>query len=147
SASLSKARVIIGLVVTAPLVVSAGLTVAAFTRMNHYNPTAVGVIWALALLVVGAGVGVGWPHLSAWAMSCVDDPAEGGTAAAAINTVQLISGAFGAGIAGLVVNTAISTGLPAARWLFAIFAAMAAMGCVVAYRASRGSEPLVSATS
>ncbi len=45
-----------------------------------------------------------WPHLSAWAMGCVDDPAEGGTAAAAINTVQLICGAFGAGLAGVVVN-------------------------------------------
>lgn len=143
SASVSKTRVVIGLVISAPLVMSAGLAVVAFTRMNHYNPTAVGAIWAIALLVVGIGVGAGWPHLSAWAMSCVDDPAEGGTAAAAINTIALIGGAFGAGFAGLVVNTAISTGLPAARWLFAIFAAMAALGCVVAYWASRGSDGLV----
>ncbi len=139
SASLSKARVITGLVITAPLVVSAGLAVAAFTRMSHYNPTAVGVIWAFALLVVGLGVGAGWPHLSAWAMSCVDDPSEGGTAAAAINTVQLISGAFGAGIAGLVMNTAMSAGIPAARSLFAVFAVFAAATCLVSYRASRGS--------
>jgi MFS family permease len=143
SASVSKVRVVIGLVISTPLVMSAGLAVVAFTRMNHYNPTAVGAIWAIALLVVGIGVGAGWPHLSAWAMSCVDDPAEGGTAAAAINTVALIGGAFGAGFAGLVVNTAIETGLPAARWLFAIFAAMAALGCVVAYRAARGADPLV----
>lgn len=139
SASLSRARVITGLVVAAPLVVSAGLTVAAFTRMSHYNPAAVGVVWALALLVVGAGVGASWPHLSAWAMSCVDDPTEGGTAAAAINTVQLISGAFGAGIAGLVMNTAMSAGVPAARSLFAVFAVFAAVGCLFAYRAIRGS--------
>lgn len=139
SASVSKARVVTALVITAPLVMSAGLAVVAFTRMSHYNPTAVGAIWALALLVVGGGVGAGWPHLSAWAMSCVDDPAEGGTAAAAINTVQLIGGAFGAGIAGLVVNTAMSEGVPAVRLLFAIFAAFAAAGCLVAYRATRGS--------
>lgn len=147
SASVSKVRVVIGLVISAPLVMSAGLAVVAFTRMNHYNPTAVGAIWALALLVVGIGVGAGWPHLSAWAMSCVDDPAEGGTAAAAINTVALIGGAFGAGFAGLVVNTAISTGQPAARWLFAIFAVLAALGCVVAYRASRGTDALVGGTA
>ncbi len=55
-----------------------------------------------ALLITGAGVGIAWPHLSAWAMSCVDDPAEGPAAAAAINTVQLICGAFGAGLAGVV---------------------------------------------
>lgn len=142
SASVSKTRVVIGLVISAPLVMASGLMVVAFTRMSHYNPTAVGAIWALALLVVGIGVGAGWPHLSAWAMSCVDDPAEGGTAAAAINTVALIGGAFGAGFAGLVVNTAIGTGQPAARWLFAIFAVMAASGCLVAYRASRGSAVL-----
>ncbi len=138
SASVSRARVVIGLVISAPLVMAAGLTVVAFARMNHYDPTAVAAIWALALLVVGIGVGAGWPHLSAWAMSCVDDPAEGGTAAAAINTVQLIGGAFGAGFAGLVVNTAMSTGQPAARWLFAIFAVLAVLGCVAAVRASRG---------
>lgn len=146
SASVSKVRVVIGLVISAPLVMSAGLAVVAFARMSHYNPTAVGAIWALALLVVGIGVGAGWPHLSAWAMSCVDDPAEGGTAAAAVNTVTLIGGAFGAGIAGLVVNTAMSAGQPAARWLFAIFAVLAAMGFVVAYRASRGAEPLPTAS-
>jgi len=145
SASVSKVRVVIGLVISAPLVMSAGLAVVAFTRMNHYNPTAVGAIWALALLVVGIGVGAGWPHLSAWAMKCVDDPAEGGAAAAAINTVQLIGGAFGAGFAGLVVNTAMSTGEPAARWLFAIFAVLAALGFVVSYRASRGAGALVGA--
>lgn len=143
SASVSKVRVVIGLVISGPLVMAGGLAVVAFARMSSYNPTAVGAIWALALLVVGVGVGVGWPHLSAWAMSCVDDPAEGGTAAAAINTVALIGGAFGAGIAGLVVNTAMSSGLPAARWLFAIFAVMAALGCVVAYRAARGADPVV----
>lgn len=147
SASVSKARVVIGLVISAPLVMSAGLAVVAFARMNHYNPTAVAAIWALALLVVGVGVGAGWPHLSAWAMSCVDDPAEGGTAAAAINTVQLIGGAFGAGFAGLVVNTAMSAGAPAARWLFAIFAVLAAAGCLVAYRATRGSGALVGGTA
>ena len=37
-------------------------------------------------------------------MGAVDDPVEAGTAAAAINTVQLICGAFGAGLAGVVVN-------------------------------------------
>ena len=57
-----------------------------------------------------------WPHLSAWAMGCVDDPAEGGTAAAAINTVQLICGAFGAGLAGVVVNMTDRGDATAARW-------------------------------
>ena len=60
----------------------------------------------------------------------VDDPAEGGTAAAAINTVQLICGAFGAGLAGVIVNMTAAvawrlrggfSGLhrPRCRWLVA----------------------------
>ena len=36
------------------------------------------VIWVVALLLTGIGVGMAWPHLSAWAMGCVDDPSEGG---------------------------------------------------------------------
>lgn len=143
SASLSRIQVITRLVMVAPLVVSAGLVVAALTHLDDHNPVVIGVVWALALLLVGAGVGVGWPHLSAWAMGCVDDPAEGSTAAAAINTVQLISGAFGAGIAGVVVNMTNGADIPAARALFVVFAGLAALGCLVSYRASRGVDTLV----
>ena len=69
----------------------------ASAQFDDASPWVVAV-WALALVITGCGVGMAWPHLSAWAMGCVDDPAEGGTAAAAINTVQLICGAFGAGL-------------------------------------------------
>ncbi|WP_250149647.1 MFS transporter [Mycolicibacter acidiphilus] len=147
SASVSKTRVIIALVITTPLVMAAGLAAVGLTQMNHYNPTAVGVVWAVALLVVGIGVGAGWPHLSAWAMGCVDDPAEGSVAAAAINTVQLIGGAFGAGVAGLVFNAAMGAQLPAARSLFVLFAIFAAVTALVSYRATRGSAALIEATT
>jgi hypothetical protein len=70
-------------------------------------------------------------------MQCVDDTSEGAAAAAAINTVQLISGAFGAGLAGVVVNTAHGGPVMAARWLFAAFAALGVLGAVASYRASR----------
>ena len=56
-----------------------------------------------------------WPHLSMRAMDSVKDPAEGGAAAAAINTVQLIAAAFGAGVAGVVVNTTKGGDVMAAR--------------------------------
>lgn len=140
SASVSRPRVIRRLVAGAPLVVAAGLALAALTHLDQHNPIVIGTVWALALLLVGAAVGAGWPHLSAWAMSCVDDPAEGSTAAAAINTVQLISGAFGAGLAGVVVNMADGADIPAARSLFAVFAVLAALGAVVSYRASRFTD-------
>ena len=81
-------------------------------------------LWVVALFIAGAGVGIAWPHLSAWIMGAVDDAVESGAAAAAINTVQLISGAFGAGLAGVVVNTAHGNMVIAARALFAVFAAV-----------------------
>ena len=79
-----------------------------------------------------------WPHLSAWAMGDVEDPAEGGPAAAAINTVQLMCGAFGAGLAGVLVNLRESADANAAQWMFGVFAAFAAVGVVASYRSGRG---------
>jgi hypothetical protein len=91
----------------------------------------------LALLLTGAGIGAAWPHLSAWAMARVDDPAEGGAAAAGINSVQLIFGAFGAGLAGVVVNGSDGGPVAVARWAFMVFALLAALASFTAYRASR----------
>ncbi|MGH3561809.1 MAG: MFS transporter, partial [Mycobacterium sp.] len=146
SASLSDVRVIGRVIAVGPLVMAAGLALGAVTQRDN-APVGVVVLWALALLITGTGIGVAWPHLSAWAMSCVDDPAEGGAAAAAINTVQLISGAFGAALAGVVFNMADGAEIPAARWLFVVFALFAGVGCLVSYRASRGSEAMADAVS
>jgi MFS family permease len=137
SASLSSRRVIVRVVAAAPLVMAVGLALCAATQVEN-APVGVAVLWALALTITGAGIGAAWPHLSAWAMQSVDGADEGGAAAAAINTVQLISGAFGAGLAGVVVNSADGDSVLAARWLFALFAALGAVGVVASYRASRG---------
>jgi MFS family permease len=136
SASLSSKRVIGRVVVAAPLVMAAGLILAAATQIDN-APVGCVVLWALALTITGAGIGAGWPHLSAWAMQCVDDAKEASAAAAAINTVQLIAGAFGAGLAGVVVNSAQGGVVVAARWLFAVFAALGAAGALTAHRATR----------
>jgi MFS family permease len=137
SASATKPRAIVRMVAVAPLVMAIGLGLAALSQVED-APLGVVAIWVVALATIGVGVGMAWPHLSAWAMGCVDDPSEGGTAAAAINTVQLICGAFGAGLAGIVVNATDRGDATAARWLFAAFAALAVAGCFASYRASRG---------
>jgi MFS family permease len=138
SASLRSNRVIRRTVAVAPLVMASGLALGAVTQYEDANVGLV-ALWALALLITGTGVGIAWPHLSAWAMSCVDDPAEGPAAAAAINTVQLICGAFGAGLAGVVVNmTDTGTGdATSARWAFAAFAVLAAVGTIASFRSGR----------
>ncbi|MHC9294773.1 MFS transporter [Mycobacterium sp. LTG2003] len=136
SASVQKHRVIVRTVAIAPLVMAVGLTAGA-TLVRNGMPAWLVVLWALGLLVTGAGIGIAWPHLSAWAMSGVDDPAEGPAAAAAINTVQLICGAFGAGLAGVVVNLTAAGDASAARWLFGAFAVLATVGAIASFRSGR----------
>ena len=136
SASATNAKKVVRIVAVAPLVMAAGLTLAAVSQFEDASGGLI-AIWVVALAVTGGGVGMAWPHLSAWAMGCVDDPSEGGRAAAAINTVQLIFGAFGAGLAGIVVNAADRGDATAARWLFATFAVLAAVGVIASYRSGR----------
>ena len=137
SASLSSRPVIKRVVVVAPLVIALGLILTAATQVDDASVGFV-VIWALALTITGIGIGAAWPHLSAWAMQCVDDEKEGAAAAAAINMIEVIAGAFGAGLAGVVVNSAQGGVVMAARALFAVFAALGVAGALAAYRATRG---------
>lgn len=136
SASLNRARVVARVVTAAPLVMATSLALAGLVHVNSARLGGI-VLWGLALLGIGAGIGVAWPHLSAWVMARVDDPAEGGAAAAAITTVQLISGAFGAGLAGVVVNVIDGGRIVSVRWAFVVFAVLAATGVLATYRASR----------
>jgi MFS family permease len=136
SASLRSSLVIKRTVAVAPLVMATGLVLGALTQFEA-APFGLVAVWAVALFITGAGVGIAWPHLSAWAMSCVDDPAEGPAAAAAINTVQLICAAFGAGLAGVAVNLTDTGDATPARWLFAVFAVLAALGVVASTRSGR----------
>ena len=130
SASVSRTRATARIVAVAPLVMAAGLVLAAISQVV--------AVWVVALFVAGCGIGMAWPHLSAWAMGDVTESDEGGVAAAAINTVQLMCGAFGAGLAGLVVNLNGHSDAGAARWMFGLFAALAAVTGIASYRASRG---------
>jgi MFS family permease len=136
SASLSDVRVIGWVIAIAPLLMASGLALAAATQQAD-APGRIIVVWAVGLLVAGIGIGMTWPHLSMRAMDSVDDPAESGAAAAAINTVQLISAAFGAGLAGVVVNVAEADDLAAARWLYAVIAVLAATAVVASTKASQ----------
>ena len=136
SASASRTRTIVSLVAAAPVVMAIGLALGAVVLGDDLRWPLM-TAWAVGLFIAGCGVGIAWPHLSAWIMGAVDDPVEAGTAAAAINTVQLISGAFGAGLAGVVVNISHGGDAVAARWLFTVFAVLAAVGLAASYRASR----------
>lgn len=136
SASLTNPRVIDRVILVAPLLMATGLAIGAVTQRTDASTPLVAV-WAGSLLIAGIGIGMAWPHLSSRAMASVDDPAESGAAAAAINTVQLISAAFGAGLAGVVVNSASGGELTQARSMYSTFAVLAAIGVMASYRATR----------
>lgn len=133
SASIRRQRCIAAAVCAAPLVMVAGLLFSAVTvpLNNSFGDVA---RWCIALTLTGAGVGLAWPHLSAWAMSAVKDPAEGPVAAAAVNIVQLICGAFGAGVAGVAVNAQGDVDGASARGLLVTFAILATVGIVSCWR-------------
>lgn len=138
SASITNTRLTVRVVAVAPLVMAVGLALAAVTQKSDAS-TALVLLWAAALAVTGAGIGMAWPHLSAWAMgSVVDDPAQQAVAAAAISTVQLMCGAFGAGLAGVIVNLRATPDATASRWMFGVFAVLAAVGVVASARSGRG---------
>jgi len=137
SAGIGDGRRAARVVAWAPAVMAAGLALAALTQRDHAGAGAA-VVWGIALAIGGVGIGMAWPHLSAWAMGATGEPGEQAIAAAAINTVQLICAAFGAGLAGVVVNLSADPDAAAARWMFGLFAVLAAAGSVAAVRAGRG---------
>ena len=144
SAAITDRRTAARVVAAAPLVMAAGLGLAALAQREATGPGLVAV-WAVALGISGMGIGAAWPHLSVWAMGSVEGgPAEGASAddageqaiaAAAINTVQLMCAAFGAGVAGVMVNLHETPDASAARWMFAVFAGLAAVGWFASSRA------------
>ncbi|MGW5316645.1 MFS transporter [Nocardia thailandica] len=140
SASATRPRVIARIVAVSPLVMAAGLLAATLGQVEDASAGLV-ALWVVSLLCTGVGIGMAWPHLSAWAMSSVTDPADGGRAAAAINTVQLVCGVFGAGLAGVVVNATDTGGAAPARWVFAAFALLAAVGVFAARRSVPPARP------
>ncbi|MFC4603740.1 MFS transporter [Rhodococcus kronopolitis] len=133
SAGAARPRAVRAVLVAGPAMVALGFLTAASTQRDAASGSVIAV-WALALVVAGAGIGMAWPHLSALVMGSTDDPVEGGRAAAAINTVQLVSNAFGSALAGVLVNLGGST-VGSAQLLFGTVAVLAACAAPLAWRA------------
>jgi MFS family permease len=96
-----------------------------------------------AFVVVGLGVGIGWPHLLTRVLQ-VAPADEQELASGAITVVQLFATALGAAVAGTVTNLAgliepggVAGTSSAAFWLFAVFAVAPALGLFSAMRCAR----------
>ncbi|MFB9925377.1 MFS transporter [Amycolatopsis halotolerans] len=112
----------------------------AFVVLALLQENASVLAWLVVLLVGGAGIGIAMPHLSVAAM------ASGQQAAAAIATVLTMATAFGASIAGLLVNLGAPSMVTSARYLLIGFAVVAAAGIFTTAAAGVGARRAVART-
>ncbi|WP_421759193.1 MFS transporter [Devosia sp.] len=82
----------------------------------------------IALVLLGAGIGIAWPHISTRLLQAAPE-GERDLTSASISMVQQFAGGFGAAFAGVVVNAAglaSGKGIPAtinaSNWLYGLFA-------------------------
>ncbi len=136
SSSAREQRTVRRLRVAGPGLLTAGLAVLALLQ-HRDAPLLLVIVWLPVLFLAGTGIGLAMPHLSVAAMASTPDEAEGEKAAAAIATVLTMSTAFGAAVAGLLVNLSGPSMLTSARCLLLGFAAISTLGILTALRANR----------
>lgn len=100
----------------------------------------------VALVMVGLGVGLAWPHLLTQVLRLAP-PGEDAVASASLTTVQLFATAAGAALAGMVVNLAGLTdpggaaGVASAAWWLFVSFSVAPLFCLFTVRlALRGAR-------
>ncbi|MEU5544149.1 MFS transporter [Streptomyces sioyaensis] len=135
SSSARRERTVRWLRVAGPGLLAAGLAVLALLQHRHASLPLV-LAWLPVLLLAGTGIGLAMPHLSVAAMASTPDKEEGEKAAAAIATVLTMSTAFGAAVAGLLVNLGGPSLVTSAHYLLLGFAAVSALGILTALRAN-----------
>jgi hypothetical protein len=106
---------------------------------------------AVAMFMMGFGVGLGWAHLVAKVLKLVAD-SEQDKASAAIPTMSSLGSAFGAAFAGVIANGAglvepggIAGTLSAASWLYLVMAlpGLIATGAALSLAAPARTSPPV----
>ena len=82
---------------------------------------------AVALVLLGLGIGISWPHVSTRLLQSAPE-GEGDLTSVSISMVQQFAGGLGAAIAGVIVNAAglasgqsVTTAMAAANWLYGLF--------------------------
>src|SRR5690606_10951824 len=79
-----------------PIIMCLGLISLSISIPTTYSSTPLGLaLTCLSLALVGAGIGIGWPHLLSRVLSSAEKGDED-QASSSITTVQLIATAFGA---------------------------------------------------
>ncbi|MEW2918392.1 MFS transporter [Ruegeria sp. ANG10] len=122
------------------LMIIACMALGAATPMFGMAGSAMTLLLSVALIVLGVGIGSGWPHLNTFILQFTDEN-ERDIAASALSTVQMFAVAFGTAAAGLVGNFTgfkdaenLTTIANSAVWLFVTFGLVAGVA-ILASRA------------
>lgn len=136
SSSAKSARITRTLRQLGPLVI--GIGIAALGALQQYQPPVwLVVVWFAVVLLAGAGMGMALPHLAAATMGSTVDPDEAAKASSGIATVLTSSTAFGAALAGVLVNLGTPSVLSSAHYLLFTFAIICALGTISARASQR----------
>ncbi|MBB4020200.1 MFS family permease [Chelatococcus caeni] len=119
-----------------PLLLTAGLIAYGLLQTENASLTTV-AIWTAVLALAGIGIGLAWPLLGVAAMSSTTDPAEGGKAAAAITTTQLIAFSITSAVAGTLMAAGGDSVADAARYVSLGIALLTLLGIFAAGIATR----------
>lgn len=131
-------------IVIGPVLVLAGMVMLALaTPVQSAGGIMLLVAISLALLLVGFGIGIGWPHLLTRVLEVT--PAEDQDAAAtSISTVQLFATALGAALSGMLANMGglnvpggSEGAVSASRVLFGVLALAPLLAIYTASRAAK----------
>ena len=131
-------------VLAGPWLLAGGTVLVAGTLLVLDGPLAA-VLWAVGLVVGGAGIGTAWPHLAAAAIGGAEpegaaedrDEGEADKASAAVTTVQMLAVSVGTALGGTGLALGGTDAVAAARWLFVVFAIVAVIGALAARPAAR----------
>ncbi|WP_163544595.1 MFS transporter [Occultella kanbiaonis] len=140
TANVSGDRARRWLIIAGPVVVGAGLAAYGLLQQDGPSNTVIAA-WFITLFAAGAGIGLGFPHLTVAALGSTDGEEEGAKAAAAVNTVFIIANSFSVALAGVLVNLAAPDLVRSAQLLMLVFAGMSVLGVTAARRAASGVRP------
>ncbi len=102
---------------------------------------------AVGTVLVGTGIGMGWPHLTT-AIYATAPEGEADHAATSLATVQLTATALSAALVGIIANLAglagadpVAGAIHAAAWIYAVIALLPLLGIALARRFTAPSRP------
>ncbi len=105
----------------------------------------------IALVLLGLGIGVSWPHVSTRLLQAAPT-GEGDLTSASISMVQQFAAGLGAAVAGVIVNAAglaatptVATTVAASNWLYGLFVVVPLATIPIVWSIVRGERQIARA--